>query len=176
MSLSPEEKENSVKPLIKIEWVPIILSSLALAISLVTFYFQFFHVSESIKAAATNMDIAKNQKSGPIVLNIALVNGGNRDALIPGCTLTSDRITFDLERPAEAPMILKAGEVKPRVLRGTFTFNANAPNGVAPVFLNCEIVGSRGYDLKSQQPISILVIRDGTIAEDHFLPLPVRLQ
>ena len=85
-------------------------------------------------------------------------------------------ITFDLERPAEAQMILKPGEVKPRVLRGTFTFNQNAANGVTAIYLICEIVGARGYDLKSQQPIGILVIRDGTIAEDHFLPLPVRLQ
>jgi hypothetical protein len=133
MTLSLREKENNVKPLIKIEWVPIILSMLALALSLVTFYFQFFHVSESITAAGINMDFAKNQKSGPMVLNIALVDRGNRDALIPGCTLTSDRITFDLEHPAEAQMTLKPGEVKPRVLRGTFTFNQSAPNGVAPI-------------------------------------------
>lgn len=165
-----------MKPPIKFEWLPIILSIFALSLSLVTFYFQFFHVSESITAAGISLDIAKNQKSGPIVLNIALVNGGNRDALIPACTLKSDGITFDLERPAEAQMILKPGEVKPRVLRGTFTFNQNAANGVTAIYLICEIVGARGYDLKSQQPIGILVIRDGTIAEDHFLPLPVRLQ
>lgn len=174
--MNTENKENNVKPWTKVELVTTILSTVALILSGATFYVQFFYVSESITAATVHLEITKNQRSGSIVLAVALVNGGNRDALIPGCTLTSDRLTFDLEKPTETQMTLKPGEIKPQTFRGTFSISGNAMNGTAPIYLVCETVGARGLTLRSQRPIGTLEIENAAVVLDNLFPLPVRLK
>jgi hypothetical protein len=157
------------------ELLTLILSTLALLVSGTTLYVQFFYVSESITAAKIHLEIARDQKSGPIALDIALINGGNRDTLIPGCTLESESVTFELERPTEAQMILKPYEIKPRTLKGTFTVNDDAPNGATPITLICEIVGAHGFDLKPPALIGSLIINGGKVTGHDLLHFPVEL-
>jgi hypothetical protein len=157
------------------ELLTLILSCLALTVSATTLYVQFFYVSESITAAKIHLDIAEDQKSGPIALDIALINGGNRDTLIPGCTLESESVSFEFERPTEAQMILKPYEIKPRTLKGIFTVNDDAPNGPTPITLICEIVGAHGFDLKPPALIGSLIVQGGKIEGNDLLKFPVEL-
>jgi hypothetical protein len=152
------------------------VSILAFLMSGLSLYIQVFYVSESIKAAVIHLDITNHQEIGTIALDLALINGGNRDTLIPECHVKSDNLAFNLETPAEPQVILKPNEIKPRTIRGTFTVNHDAVNGTTPIALFCNIIGPHGNPRDPSAPIAILMMQDGKITEDHLLPIPVRLQ
>lgn len=154
--------------------IPISVS--ALVMSGLSLFVQFFYVSESIKAAVIHLDITNHQESGTIALDLALINGGNRDTLIPECHVKSDNLTFNLETPTEPQVILKPNEIKPRTIRGTFTVNHDAINGNIPIALFCNIIGPHGNPRDPSAPIAILMMGDRKITEDHLLSIPVRLQ
>jgi hypothetical protein len=157
------------------EPLTLILSSLALATSLAALYFQFFHVSESITAAKLALDMTAGESSGSVSLDIALINSGNRDALILGCSLKSENVTFTLELQNDSHAILKPYEIKPISLRGSYKVNDMAANAEKPILLNCRIVGARGYDVESAQRIGSIIIVEHKIIGIDLLKFPVEL-
>jgi hypothetical protein len=157
------------------ELLTLLISSLALSASFATLYLQFVYVSESVTAAKIHLEIPASVKSGPIELQIALINNGNRDTWVHGCSLESESLEFKLDTTADANAILKPNEIEPITLRGTVTINDNVINKDAPIVLGCSIVGSRGFDRKPALPIGTLIIRDGIVAGDDLLKFPIDL-
>ena len=104
--------------------ISLVMSGFALAISLISVYFQFFFVSYSVKASFLGMEFRENT----ISMKVAVINGGNRQALITdaypairssasGGSETHGKREYDFRRVENSknhsllPAVMKPGDI-----------------------------------------------------------------
>jgi hypothetical protein len=156
------------------EKITLTLSALAVVISLLSIYFQFFYVSEAVTVAKLGLDVQMASTRGAYSLVIAAINSGNRDALLMKFAPRATGVTFAPATIVE-PVIVKSQEIRPLTLSGTFEIDEDANNGTIPLFLSHRIVGARGYDIEADTQIGTLIIAGHQFVGDDILKFPVRI-
>lgn len=117
-----------MEKLTKNEKLTLIIAILALIISLVNSYFQYFHISNKLLAKIVDDNITTKDKNS-ISVTVSLVNCGNQPALVKGAQLIfiTDESKHSFEFGSGAwetkgvPVIIKPGEIYLIIAKSQFS-------------------------------------------------------
>lgn len=164
-----------IKSLTTTERLTLVISALALVVSLASVYFQFFYISESVTAAKVNFDASMAQAKGTFQLDIALINNGNRDVLVLEHTPSVSNLKLTVGGESRPPHVLKPQEIKLVPLRGEFEVDITEPNAEVPLYLKYRLVGARGFDVSGKKQIGKVIVGGGTLVGIEILKRPINL-
>lgn len=167
------EKTNSKRT--KSEKITLLLSSLAFLISLISFYFQFFHINERV--VVTNLDYQGSLLDSNKIIDIklALVNTGDVETFILKSDLSIDRVNFDLDTTRFIPLAVESNDIKVLNFEKKISSINVSGNEDLDINLNYRFISGKGYDKSGKLNIGKLFIINGEINGMEILKSPQRI-
>jgi hypothetical protein len=104
-----EEKKNKYVVI-----YPLVISTIALFVSLVSIYFTYFRVSHSLQLGVIKSDVSDNEIPADFMVDLILLNKGNQTESLLNAELqfvAGDSLVFTKSR--KGPLVLKPGDALP---------------------------------------------------------------
>lgn len=182
------------KPAKKAQWTfkvnySVVTTTVALFITLSTFYLTWFHKNHSLAIAITEVNINGQSKDSdeddwfPLNTNIklALANTGNRSEILHSAriVITNKEDREDqIDGPAMGPIIIKPGEITPLEMKWELqhqttisAFSSPDADGYreSTMKLNIETISPNGEVSQKSFPLATLQIREKGMVDNEML-------
>jgi len=155
-SIKSEKPKASVK---KSNWDTItrLISVLAILISLISFYFQFFHINERVVVTNLDFEYSSLDSNQIIDLKLALVNTGDTETFILKTDLVIDQVKLKPDSTAFTPMVVESNDIQVLKFEKEISLISVSGNRDLNIYLSYRYISGKGKDKKGKLHVVLTI-------------------